>query len=110
MLLYGDMHQEPETKNRPHIRAVIFPGRLAFRTLVPRIERFSAQGTVASPYPVAGFSPWTEPLLMLHSNFPTTTRLMSRAILSYFARVRSWQIGRLVSGNSYSSHNNSSTA
>jgi len=41
------MHQEPE-KTKAAIKAA-FPGRLGFGKSDPRIRRFSAEGTVASP-------------------------------------------------------------
>jgi len=58
------MHQEPKNKNRPGIRAVVRGDSLS-ELCVPRIERLPAQGTVASPGPVAGSDVTIGPLLML---------------------------------------------
>ena|SRR2546426_4999980 len=58
------MHQEPKNKNRPSIRAVVRGDSLS-ELCVPRIERLPAQGTVASPGPVAGSDVTIGPLLML---------------------------------------------
>ncbi len=58
------MHQEPKNKNRPGIRAVVRGDSLS-ELCVPRIERLPAQGTVASPGPVAGSDVAIGPLLML---------------------------------------------
>ena len=58
------MHQEPKKQNRPSIRAAVRGDSLS-ELCVPRIERLPAQGTVASPGPVAGSDVTIGPLLML---------------------------------------------
>ena len=48
------MHQEPETTKPPKTSGGHESGDFASESSVPRIERLIAQGTVASPGPVAG--------------------------------------------------------
>src|SRR2546425_3525263 len=64
MLLFLACIRSRKNKNRPSIRAVVRGDSLS-ELCVPRIERLPAQGTVASPGPVAGSDVTIGPLLML---------------------------------------------
>ncbi len=54
-----------KNKNRPSIRAVVILRRLALGTVFRASSGSAAQGTVASPGPVAGSDVAIGPLLML---------------------------------------------
>src|SRR2546428_13472108 len=64
MLLFLECIRSRKHKNRPSISAAVRGDSLS-ELCVPRIERFPAQGTVASPGPVAGSDVTIGPLLML---------------------------------------------
>src|SRR2546425_6380055 len=64
MLLFLACIRSRKNKNRPSIRAAVRGDSLS-ELCVPRIERLPAQGTVASPGPVAGSDVTIGPLLML---------------------------------------------
>jgi hypothetical protein len=72
LLSLDNMHQEPKIKKPPKHQAVDLrgdsPSELTFRAS----GVFSAQGTVASPSPVAGFSLGAKPLLMLNRTIAQT--------------------------------------
>lgn len=65
---FEGMHQEPKTKMPPNTSGGIISRRLASEHFVPRIERLSAQGTVASPARLPDLT-GIRSLLMLSSHY-----------------------------------------